>query len=378
MRRSALALAAAAVIIALRVRAFNAQQQRQRREWARDPAEWTQHLMSGGKKPADIPVKEFMYKCFKRDVERGRSRNADIPQRSVPRNGMRVVTFNVHFLCAGYSEVVLYDSEDEVTRVVRTLDADVLLLQEVPESRVRPLSHKLARELGYAHSVAAGSADVHVLDSSVARFGGERLHVLVLSRWPFRDSAAVPMGPTGHAAFAEVLAPRGNAIAGASSSDAVVPVHIYSAHLSVRCPPNLRRHEITMLLRHAAKRSAAQPTAAGSIIAGDLNQANEDDYPHDEWAAMAADMRFAGLPLDDGVRAAQRAAGFINSFDMCGPIRAVKPATSAWNGALVDGIHVRTQQHDNDTGWNTMRCSGSWVFSTMASDHLPLVADFNF
>ena len=135
-------------------------------------------------------------------------------------------------------------------------------------------------------------------------------------------------------------------------------------------------------VRHAATRSAAHIRAvAGTIVAGDMNQASEEDYPPTEWEAMAADMRRAGLPLDDGVRATLRAAGFASSFDMCGASHAPKPATSAWNGALVDGIHLRAQQHDEASLHVPavgMRCSGSWVFSTMASDHLPLVADFTF
>eukprot|EP00937_MAST-01D_sp_MAST-1D-sp2_P007460 g7460.t1 len=301
-------------------------------------AEWTRHLMSGNKKPAGMSFKEFMYECFRRDVERGRARNADIPRRPHARSALRVVTFNVHFLSAGYSGVVLRDSEDDVLGVIRELDADVLLLQEVPASRVRPLARRLARELGYAHSVAAGSADVHVLDKAIARHGGERLHAQLFSRWPLRGSAAVPMGSSGHAAYAEVLLPRGPAAAEGAARGAAegpaVPVAVYSTHLSVRCPPEARRDEMRALLRHAAVRAAARPTVAATIIGGDLNQPSREDYPADEWRAMADDMARAGLPLDDGVRAALRADGFAPSFDVCRTSRV--PATSAWNGALLD------------------------------------------
>ena len=93
-RRLALALfAGAAAVVWLRARARATWLQQ--REWAREPAAWTRHLMTGGKKPAGMPVKDFMYECFRRDVERGRPHNADIPHRpSAPRAGMRVVTFN--------------------------------------------------------------------------------------------------------------------------------------------------------------------------------------------------------------------------------------------------------------------------------------------
>ena len=49
------------------------------------------------------------------------------------------------------------------------------MLQEVPKSLVSEVERHLA-VLGYAHSVAAGSADVHILPQASA-FAGQRLHV---------------------------------------------------------------------------------------------------------------------------------------------------------------------------------------------------------
>eukprot|EP00966_Prymnesium_polylepis_P257442 5947289-Prymnesium_polylepis.1 len=134
-----------------------------------------------------------MYDCFKRDVERGREENEAIPKKAGADPGsassqVRVVSFNVHYFRAGFSDVNLYDSFDEVVDELRRLDADILLLQEVPVSLLQngAVEAQLRRH-GYVHSVAAGSADVHVLSTSSSAFPNERLHVMIASRLELRQ-----------------------------------------------------------------------------------------------------------------------------------------------------------------------------------------------
>lgn len=186
-------------------------------------------MLAGEATPTGLSRKQFMYDCFVKDVARGLERdNAAIPAR--PATGrLRVVSYNVHFFRAGFSDVELRDSFDEVMGVISHLDADVCLLQEVPMSLVS-LSQERLRALGYAHSVAAGSADVHVLAASSKSFAGERLHVLLASKLPMAERESVPM-LDGHAAFAEIeLPPAARAGGGASAATLLV----YSVHLSVR------------------------------------------------------------------------------------------------------------------------------------------------
>ena len=62
------------------------------------------------------------------------------------------------------------------------------------------------------------------------------------------------------------------------------------------------------------------------------------------------------------------------------------PGTSAWSGALVDFVwHLRhpagagAQAQDTQGAQGTgLRCVGSWLVYTDASDHLPLVADYEY
>ena len=209
---------------------------------------------------------------------------------------------------------------------------------------------------------------------------------------------------------------------------------VYSVHLSVRCDGETRRQEVAALLDHAAAMlekasttfkegeededakgkkeegssssssssssgllSSLPPVVALTLLGGDFNQPNEGDYPPDEWAAMAGDMERAKLPLSDGVRDSLAAAGFTPTFQQqqqqqqqCKtPSRhSPMPATTAWNGAVVDYLYVRhpPPQMDEAEGKEKkagrtgevsfLDCESTYIHSTLTSDHLPLIVDF--
>lgn len=85
-------------------------------------------------------------------------------------------------------------------------------------------------------------------------------------------------------------------------------------------------------------------------------------------------MRVAGLPLSDGVAELMVQQGLRTSFEEAAPGRP-PPGSSAWSGALVDFLwHLRHVE----PGGGGLRCVGSWLVYTDASDHLPLVADYTY
>ena len=91
-------------------------------------------------------------------------------------------------------------------------------------------------------------------------------------------------------------------------------------------------------------------------------------------ACAAQDMRVAGLPLSDGVAELMVQQGLRTSFEEAAPGRP-PPGSSAWSGALVDFLwHLRHVE----PGGGGLRCVGSWLVYTDASDHLPLVADYTY
>jgi len=174
------------------------------------------------------------------------------------------------------------------------------------------------RSSGYEHFVQAPSADAHVLAAESAVFAGERLHVLIASRLPLRQSAKVAMTAGGYAAFAEVeIAPRKTVL-------------VYTLHCSVRCAAEVRRQEVEAVLHHAAGLEHTTPSAdapaphqrprvIGHIVGGDFNQPNEAEYPPGEWRAISKDLAAAGLPASDGVMDAMRAARFTPAWELATP-----------------------------------------------------------
>lgn len=225
---------------------------------------------------------------------------------------------------------------------------------------------------------------------------------MILSKLPLHVAHAAPM-LDGAAAFAEVVLPP------TSGGNSLL---VYSIHLSTRCPPTKRRQEVEAVLRHATVRAtggadnalandatAGRPAPIATLVAGDFNQPNEDDYPSDEWAVLAADLDAARLPRTDGAMAAMRAAGFVPSWERPEAVARPLAASSAWNGAIVDycfvranGVacehgkgsqqalhhhqhHHRHHRHGSTPGGITVEAS--YFYHTLASDHLPLVVDFN-
>ena len=154
----------------------------------------------------------------------------------------------------------------------------------------------------------------------------------------------------------------------------------------MRCPPSKRRDEIAAVIAHAeasqallaTQRSGLGASATPTVIAGDFNQPNTWDYPPEEWAAIEADMARAGLPASDGVMQVMRDGGYLPSFEAA-TIRNAIPATTAWNGAVVDYCYVNDPARPAGVGMGagkSLAVEASYAYYTLASDHLPLVTDF--
>ena len=328
----------------------------QQRKFSRPAAHWVQHAMDGAKRPANVSFKDFFYECYHRDIARGEAfENTEIPHNAPTDRRVRFVSFNVHFFAKGYSNVCLGSNSEEVLQIFKTLNADVILVQEVPQSALSKFKRNLA-SLGYTHTVSAGSSDIHVLPADSPYYPGERLHVMIAARLPLLRTAAVPM-LNGHAAFAEVSLSTG--------SGPVASAAVYCVHLSVRCEPATRRREIEAVLRHAKDEVGhGLPT----FIAGDMNQPNEGDYPAAEWQVIAKDMTRAKLPLTDGVMDSLRDQGLRPVWEVATLPRPLSPS-SAWNAALVDYCYV------SELSQSGIEIAASYFLHTAASDHLPLVVD---
>lgn len=243
---------------------------------------------------------------------------------------------------------------DTVLEILKELNPDVVLLQEViPTDEILTAF----KAMGFAHTILAGSSDAHVLPATQPSFPNQRLHVSVLCREPavVDSQERISMG-SGAAAFTSFH------IAGASQQP--LRIGVVSLHLSVRCPPEARKAEAEAVLDFLRKEGT---TFDLTVVAGDFNQPSELDYPSEDWAILAQDLTKAQLPLTDGVVVMMRNAGFTPSLgrDLLHgfgfPVR-----STAWNGAVVDYIFFQ----------GNAEVAFSSPYFTLASDHLPLVADF--
>lgn len=199
------------------------------------------------------------------------------------------------------------------------------------------------QSLGYIHFAVAASPDCHVLPASQPSHPGERMQVLIASKWRFSNCEAVPFPESGNAAYAELEG---------------LSFGVYCAHFSVRGPPEQRLGEAEALLTHRKIRALKNV-----VIGGDFNQPSQRDYPVEEWMAIAQDLENCGLPLSDGVADRLNSSGFRSSFAH----QEWPPGSSAWNGCLVDYLY---------SSLSSWKVAGSWLWFASCSDHLPVVADY--
>jgi endonuclease/exonuclease/phosphatase family metal-dependent hydrolase len=227
-----------------------------------------------------LPVRKTqMYAAFVKEASMVDSHSRAPP---LPAPGaLRMLTWNIHFWRRGYSALELGDNTAEVVACVRSINPDVLLLQEVVDTNNE--LKVLADGLGYQVCQLSASPDVHTLPPDQESYAGERLHVAVLARAgaTVTRREAVPMaGGSGHASLAVIhtggAAPTAAERTGGGGNDgndgnrppARRAVAFYSVHLSVRCDAALRRQEIASVVAH----SEALTDVDLVVIAGDLNQ----------------------------------------------------------------------------------------------------------
>ncbi|MDQ0795090.1 endonuclease/exonuclease/phosphatase family protein [Streptomyces sp. B1I3] len=242
---------------------------------------------------------------------------------------LRVATYNIH---AGAGMDNVFDL-DRQTDLLRTLDADVIGLQEVDahwgaRSEWRDLAGELARRL----HMRVSFAPIYSLDPPAT--GGPRREygVALLSRYPIvsaenheitrlstQDQNPVPAPAPG---FAEVVL----RVEG-------LPVHVYVTHLDYRPDPSVRAAQV------ADTRRIMGEDRGRKILLGDFNA--EPDAP--ELAPLWEELKDA----DPGAP----------TFPALDPVK------------RIDFVAV-----SKEGPW-AVRVNGAAVAETLASDHRPLVAD---
>ncbi|HEX6074611.1 MAG TPA: endonuclease/exonuclease/phosphatase family protein [Micromonosporaceae bacterium] len=258
--------------------------------------------------------------------------SADDPPASGLPVPLRVASYNIH---AGAGMDGRFDLARQVT-AIQALDADVVALQEVDVFwGARSQWRDLAAELGEALDMAVFFGPIYSLDPLTAGAPRREYGLAILSRYPIvhavnheitRLSTQVPNPtPAPEPGFPEVVVNARGAL-----------VHVYATHLDYRADPAVRRMQVADMNRIMAAARGSQ-----RVLLGDFNA--EPTAPE-----LA--------PLWEHLTDAWAAAN--------GPVGGrTYPAASP------------TKRIDYVTVSPGVRVDGCTAPATLASDHLPVVAD---
>ena len=242
---------------------------------------------------------------------------------------LKVLTYNIH-------RAIGMDRRFRPGRIVDILGhhgADLVLLQEVdegaPRSRELDLARELGRESGYPHVVAGYNVSL-----KAGRYGNA-----VLSRWPFQIHRNIDLTVDGRKRRG-CLHARLTIEKGGRSQE----LDVFNLHLGLSARERTR--QIGMLTRSAE--FAAVPKEAPCLVAGDFN----------DWRSLLLPVFVEILEFKSATR------------DRFGRQAAIRTYPSFSPTGALDKIYFRGALRL--TGARSCRLGVSRV----ASDHLPIIADF--
>jgi endonuclease/exonuclease/phosphatase family metal-dependent hydrolase len=244
---------------------------------------------------------------------------------------LRVLSYNIHRAIG----VDRRFRPERVVSIIANYNPDIVMLQEVdagvPRSRELDLARELARELGF-HHYAMG----HNVRLRKGRYGNA-----TLSRWPIRRERNIDLS-------VGILRRRGcqhTRIAVRTPGGANKRLEVFNLHLGLSARE--RERQVSLLVR--SKEFAALPFGVPTIVAGDTN----------DWRSLLRPLFVDMLGFRSatgGNEEAERATATFPSFFP--------------QGAL-DRVYYR----------GPLRLVGArrcrLAISRVASDHLPVIVDFD-
>lgn len=242
------------------------------------------------------------------------------------KNTLRVATWNVH----AFTDPSGKPNFDEMLKVIATINADIVILQEVIEDK-KILAAFAA--LGYTFQSFAGGA------SKKSNFGN-----LILSKFNFAQAPEKhrfgPKGKKHKRSYVKVIID----LAKFGHKKNLV---VYGTHLEVSNPKQ-RYEEIEQLVDLANKNDRGNNV----LIAADFNETTNGKA-----------LKFL---LDHG---------FTDIFKLS---KLESPYFTHWTGKVLDNIYLKTSYKFNKQivkDWD-LWISGGYVYYTATSDHMPVIVDF--
>lgn len=236
----------------------------------------------------------------------------------------RVLVYNIR---AG-KDVAGADNLRRVAALVRTREADLVLLQEVDRGTER--SGRVDQVAEFARLTGYHAAFGKTLDYQGGEYG-----IALLSRWPIADDTLIrlPVDPPQERAgrsheprgalYAKIATPRGT-------------LHVLNTHLDPSADDRYRRQEMTALLQIADRLRANGDTV---LFGGDFNATPES-----------------------AVVGMTRAGGWNDAWSRCGS-----------GPGYTYPARTPVKRIDYLVLPNTLRCDSAAVIASAASDHRPVL-----
>lgn len=327
--------------------------------------------------------------------------NQDIPKRTDQRSSespaVRVCSFNIHFATDNF----LQPSAEHIVKALAAISADVLCLQEIPlptrSTQGDELKMRL-HDLGYPHCVYSDTCFTvnERLNPERAKSLGFQPYdcgAAVFSKYPIASSAVIGLeteeyrqkwfNETRQAVVAIVQVP----LSAQGKDNQFVNLGLSSLHLDAFTDSELGAHgadqvRLDEFMRiHQWSQSIVEGGGGGSqtdvlpdcmVVMGDFNSESPAISSHPIYSgqyklAEVADI-WRGIPSSyDFLEQVERRLGYTHAWQAASLI---PPACTHWSGKAIDHILISPCF----TG-ATVEVSGTYVYHTAASDHLPMIAD---
>ncbi len=262
---------------------------------------------------------------------------------------VRIASYNVHYWADLLGQKTNFD---EIISVIKAIDADILILQEVNwgvstfNPRGVQLIQELFSKLGYTYQFFGATAE----SMNNAPFGN-----LILSKYPTQqnythvyDANVAGQGEKHCFIHALISLSKGKQLS------------VYGTRLdSTDGTGKIRLAQITELIEQIH-----QDACPNVMIAANFNEVRAQDYTQRKnvWNLVVKDNLSRNSPTPTTV-----AEKLVNFYDCFTHAHFPVPKFTVWNGTTLDFIYLRD-------GWE-LPVVGCYVYVSAASDHLPIIMD---
>jgi endonuclease/exonuclease/phosphatase family metal-dependent hydrolase len=288
-----------------------------------------------------------MKELFLNDCKKNAHNNALIPQHTPSEQTVRVATYNVHF----FTDVYHKNSYHQIFDTIKTINADVLVLQEVYSKDLKILEKELAYYEYHYFSACS------MRPNNKTFFGN-----IIISKYPF---AQQPYKAT-YKVDQNLIGDQRCYIKAKIQLPGQKHMTIYGTHLDVYDSSEKQR---TQELQELVSDFTISPEQ-NSLIVGDFNSIRPRDYAYTINAQSGYNLVQDNYWAHTGKKPQSMALeflekkGFIDSFTKNNQ---ESPRCTTWTGTTVDYMYTAP-------GWN-LPIKKSYVYYGAASDHLPVVMD---